>query len=261
METILKSSILVAVTMSLVGCGGAAQTISSPAPVATTLSVFGDGSGVARMTSTSSGESGTFSVMAANIQTGVNNVNNNGDSISAVDLSNVTYHSSNAYGKYFTGSATINGIAVNVESYESFSGEVGIAYIVSANANLVMVGGTTATNIPTGSYTYNGTNIIGNRDGSYAEQGTFAMSVDFSNSTAAISGSTASSTFGGTGISINTSTGNFADTGIAMTVNGGASVPASISGQFNGNGATGVTGIYHDNSNNPLTVGMFAGER
>ena len=250
---------LSAITLAvLAGCGSSNPTVTQiESRSATTVTVFSDGSGVARDIS----EDVAMVIMTGDIQSGVNNANSSGDDVNAVDVSNVSYRSSNTFGQYSSGSATINGNAVDLEVYESFSGGVYIVYAGSSSGSLIMAGGNPVSNIPTGSFTYTGNNILGNRDSSYSEDGSFSMNVNFSTGNAAISGSTANSTFGGNGISVNTSDGTFHDSGITMSVNGDPSVPATITGQFNGDGATGVTGMYHDNSSNPLTVGIFAGER
>lgn len=254
----IKISLSVITLVVLAGCGSSNPTVTQiESRSATTVTVFSDGSGVARDIS----EDVAMVIMTGDIQSGVNNANSSGNAVNAVDLSNVSYQSSNTFGQYSSGPATINGSPVNVSAYESFSGGVSIVYAGSSSGSLIMAGGSPVSNIPAGSFTYTGNNIIGNRDSSYSEDGSFTMNVNFSTGDAAISGSTANSTFGGNGISVNTSDGTFSDSNITMSTNGDPSVSATITGQFHGNGATGVTGIYHDNSSNPLTVGIFAGER
>ena len=255
MNTFSITISLLAITLvGLSGCGGATPTISTSAEV---MTVFGNGSGVARI----SDEDATGVLMGSDIQSFVNDVNSTGDEVSAADTSNVTYDHSNTFGDYFAGSATINGSPIDVIEYQSFSRDVVIVYAANNNDSIIATAGAPVTNIPTGSFQYTGTNILANRDASYSEDGSFLMNVNFSTGDAAITGSTATSTFGGTGISVNTSNGTFSDSNITMSLSGGSNRPATITGQFHGNGATGVTGIYHDNSSNPLQVGIFAGER
>ena len=193
-------------------------------------------------------------VMAANIQS------YNTDPTGVIDPAGVTYSGSNAYGDYYAGTTTLNGVPVNVVFYEDNSGQVFIGYLEGNGQNVALAGGYKVSNIPTGTYNYAGTNIIGFRDGSYFEEGTFAMGVDFANGTASLTGSTASSTIGGSGISVNTSNGTFEGNNLTLSGNG-VSTTASIYGNFHGNGATGVTGLYADNGSTPIVAGAIAGTR
>jgi len=258
MKTVVLSLSAIAL---LTACGGSGDGRSSNpvAPPPTVLSTFGDGAGVARATATENGLSLVAHVMAADIQ------NFALDYSVAFDTSGVTYQGSNAYGNSYDGYVTANGVQLYLWVFEDNTGEVVMAYASSQYENRALVGGEMVSNIPSGTYVYNGTNIIGLRDGSYFEDGTFAMNVNFGTGTASLSGSTASSTIGGTGISVNTSTGNFSGTNLTLTANDGVNsynIPATIHGSFHGAGATAVSGLYYDTfSSTPVIAGGIVGTR
>lgn len=245
----------------LTACGGSGDGSSSN-PVAappTVLSTFGDGAGVARATATENGVTVVGHIMAADIG------NYELDYSVAFDASGLSFQGSNAYGNSYDGYVTVNGSPLYLWIFEDNSGEVVMAYAANQYENRALVGGELVSNIPSGTYIYNGTNVIGLRDGSYFEDGTFAMNVNFTAGTASLTGSTASSTIGGTGIAVNTSTGNFSGTNLTLSANDGVNtynLPAAIHGSFHGNGATAVTGLYYDTfSSTPVIAGGVVGTR
>ena len=251
---------------SLAACGGSSSGSAvnpvSPPPnnssSATVIETFDDGSGVARTQTTTDGVTVVLNAMGPDIQSAVNAINSgqSGD----VNFTNETFVESNAYGDFFTADFLVNGEPVSVVLYLDANDIVTIAYGESADSNFLITGGERVTNIPSGTFTYAGTNVIGNRDGSYAEQGTFSMNVDFNARQASISGSTPSSTISGTNIAVNNSNGTFSSNAIVLGIDG---VPyqGTINGNFHGNGAVGVTGIYHENAGNPVVAGAIAGTR
>jgi hypothetical protein len=252
----------------LAACGGssdgsAANPVQSPpnttAPTQVTESVlqtFGDGAGVARATITESGETYVINLMAPDIQS------NSGDASAVFDPNGIYFVQSNNYGDFYAGRTTVNGTLIDVIIYEDNSQDVAAVYAESSGANVLGALGPEVSNIPSGSYTYAGTNIIGFRDGSYSEDGTFAMNVNFTSKAAQLTGSTASSTIGGSGISINTSDGTFTGNNLTLTESSsGLSTTATIHGNFHGSGATGVTGLYSDNASTPTIAGVIVGTR
>lgn len=251
----------------LAACGGGGTGNSSVGPTNPTvaapvvaapvvLQTFGDGAGIARAEITQNGTTVVANVMGANIQS------YSTDPTGVIDPSGVNYTGSNAYGDFYSGTTTINGTTVNVLYYEDSSQEVAGAYLVGNGENAALVLGNKVSNIPSGSYSYTGTNVIGLRDGSYLEDGTFAMNVNFDSGLASITGSTASSSMGGSGISVNSSNGTFTSNTLTLTETAsGLSTTATIHGNFHGSGATGVTGLYTDNAATPTYAGAIAGKR
>lgn len=250
--------ILVAPCLALLAaCGGSSDgSATNPTASPTVLKTFGDGAGIARIQ-----DGLVMNLMAADI----NNVTNNPDELIAIDDSGIRFLASNDYGDFYGGTVTVNGVAVDILFYEDFNGGVALGYLEGNGKNAAFAGGSQVSGIPSGSYTYNGTNFVGVRDGSAFEDGTFSMTVNFTSSTAALTGSTPTTTIGGSNISVNTSNGTFTGDTLTLTVSDGfetVTLPAAIHGNFHGAGATGVSGLYYDTYTSiPVLAGGIAGTR
>ena len=125
---------------------------------------------------------------------------------------------------------------------------------------LTLVMGETLENIPTGDFQYNGFNgLIDNSNlrTSY-EYGTFNMSVDFSIGWGTISASTANSQLVGSYI-VDTDDGSIFGSDLTLTINNSRSKSSSFYGSFHGDGATTVSGVYHENEPNPEYQGVIVG--
>jgi hypothetical protein len=264
----LRAIPVIALVTSLSACGGSSDgsavnptqppSPSVPADRATVLETFDDGSGVLRSVTTADGFTFVINGITPSVQAAVNSINSGAPA--TVDLINEQFSSSNAYGEFYTGQIIVNGEVVNGVGYADYNGIVSIVYLEGIDGTVLAAGGEKVSNIPSGTYIYNGTNVIGNRDGSYAEQGTFAMGVDFNTGQASINGSTATSTIESSNISVNNSNGTFSSNNVTIGING-TPTPGTISGNFHGNEAIGVTGVYHDNGGNPVVAGAIAGTR
>ena len=123
--------------------------------------------------------------------------------------------------------------------------------------NVAITDGDPVSNIPIGRYSYNGSNFKTAADSSFISAGTFSMSVDFSNKIGSISGTTSDITntidsrISGS-FTVNTNNGIFSGDNLTFTAYSiSSSTPsttrdASIRGSFHGNGAKGVSGVYHN---------------
>lgn len=251
MKNLIKLTLTASAVALLSACGGGGGGSSATLPKLNTLSVFGDGAGVARVEQ----DGITMHIMTGDIQ----NQSLDGPDV-AVDISNLTSIGFNQYGEFYSGPVTINGVQVNFDVYANDIGESFIMYAFSDNDDALAAFGPKVSNIPTGSYQYLGTNIIGERTGTFTEFGTFGMTVNFTNGTAAITGSTTNTAISGTGLSVNNSNGTFTGNNLTLTVSG-QSTAATIHGHFHGNGAIGISGIYHDNATTPTYAGAIAGSR
>jgi hypothetical protein len=226
---------------------------------ATLLSVFRDGSGVAQTKVTVDGQVYTGVALVQNVQAYVRDFALL-PNFAEGGLSNEVEAGSNAYGTFYTATADINGTPIDLVFYQSDAGDLQFT-IADDGLNLDFdANGPRVSNIPSGTYTYVGTNALVARNGSGAEDGTFTMTVDFDRRVAAINASTPSSSLSGSGIAVNTSNGTLSGSNLDLSVDG-ASSKATINGNFHGDGATGVTGIYHDNAPNPSVAGLIAGTR
>ena len=264
----------------LSGCGGGGTSVgggggtfdelptSEPDEVQTSaivLDEFGDGGGIARVSTTSDGQTIVQTLIASDIVVGTNEINANGLPQTAVDLAGLTFNRSNQYGDFYSGNITINGITTFVDVYEDSRTNVFAIGGLQEGEVYASLLGDAPSNIPSGSFIYNGTNFTSYRNGDFPEVGTFTMNVDFTAGTAALSGSTDTTAIGGTGIVVNTSNGTFTDgpnTVLTFTDSGfQTTYDALIDGSFHGSGATGVTGIYTDAGVTPEIVGLIAGSR
>ena len=151
----------------------------------------------------------------------------------------------------------------------------------SANAlmisnNIAITNGDPVSSIPVGRYTYNGTNLMTSTVSPSIDEGSFSMSINFSNETGTISGTTndrdirTSSRISGN-FNVDTSNGTFSGNNLTFTryftylTNISPSInDASIHGSFHDSGAKGVSGIYYNtySTNLPPTwYGAIIGAR
>ena len=245
----------VVVVSACSGGGGGSDVSSNATPSVEVLETFSDGSGVARVADDSGDVNVTGNVLASNINSYQIDPN------SVADLSSLSYDFSNEFGDFYRGPITINGTRVGAIAYEDNATGAVALYAENSFNNALVVAGEEIASVPSGTFTYQGTNIYGNRDGSDIAYGTFTLEADFNGGTGALSGSTPRSTIGGE-IDINTSTGEFSGDSLSLTddlrITTGS---ARINGNFHGSGATGVTGIYTENAANPSTAGAIVGSR
>jgi hypothetical protein len=261
METRRVSAL--ALTILVSGCGGssdgtAVNPTQPPPDRAVVLETFADGSGVFRSVTTADGFTFVANGIAPDVQTAVSQINSGAPA--ATNIINQQFDSSNAYGSFYTGRINVNGVVLNAIAYADYYGIVTMVYAEGLGQNVLLSGGEQVSNIPSGTYNYTGTNIIANRDGSYGEQGTFAMGVNFNTGQASISGITPSSTIDSSNISVDNANGTFSSDDVRIGING-SPTQGTISGNFHGNGAIGVTGVYHDNLGSPTVIGAIAGTR
>ena len=266
MHKLSQATTLLSAVVLITACGGGGGGTSATlaGPSTSVLATFGDGSGVARVLATFGDGSGVAEIVNdgyvfVGMVPDVNSVGS-GPTV-ATDLSGVTHSSSNAYGDFYTGTAVINGISVSTTAFVDTTANTAILYVFNSNTSVLVAGGEAVSSIPQGTFKYVGTNGLGRRDGTYSETGTFAMTVDFTNGSAALSGSTNTSTVAAIGISVNSSIGTFQSRDVEIRLGGGSPIIGSIYGNFHNAGATGVSGIYHDNAPNPSYAGAIAGHR
>ena len=151
---------------------------------------------------------------------------------------------------------------------------VGVAIVPGINEQGIMViaAGTEVSNIPTGEFDYEGANFVAlipqgeNIDGYYGSfkatvdfaAGKGSINADFENDPAIIDGD----------FTVDTATGIFVGKKLELDYNGqddklaGTSVTSvTIHGNFHGDGATGMTGIYTENVPEPDFIGAIAGQQ
>ena len=254
MHKLSKAATLVSAAILITACGGGGGGGSSATlagPSTSVLTTFGDGSGVAKIVNGGN----VFVGMGADVAS-----LGTGPTV-ATDLSGLLLNSSNANGDLYTGTAVVNGISVSTTVFVDTTSNTTILYTFNNTGSVLAAGGAAVSSIPQGTFRYVGTNGFGRRNGTRTETGTFAMTVDFTNGSAALSGMTNTTTVAATGISVNSSTGAFQSSNVNIRFDGGSPIAGSIYGNFHNAGATGVSGVYHDNALNPIYAGAIAGHR
>lgn len=265
----MKIKILILSSLSFLaacgGGGGGGNSVSIPtAPQqnTTVLRVFSDGSGIARTEVTKNDKVIVANVISPNIQNykpapgGILDTDGN-----LVSENNFTLIDKDHYGEYYAGTGEIDGQEVNVLVYLDNARQLEAGFIEGSGNSAGYVGGEKISGIPIGKHSYEGSNIFIARDGSYLDTGgRFSMNVDFDNKSASIIGSTEASSISGSTISVDVNEGSFKGDDLLLNV-AGSEFKAIINGNFHGNGATGVTGIYTDSAANPTVAGVIAGTR
>ena len=139
----------------------------------------------------------------------------------------------------------------------------------------LLIIGSVVNNLPNGELSYNGTNLLAVRDDNQENYlGEFLIQVDFARGTGRITEANTNqsdtaiqySNLSGNLI-VNTGTGTFNGNELDLIVNpmgddsAREELKVTIYGSFHGNGAVGVTGLYHDNADSPEYIGAIVGAR
>lgn len=252
----------VPVVMLLAACGGGSSAISNnPTANYSTVKVFSDDAGVARVVSTDG-------VQGYVIVPDVASVVSTANSLTAEDLANVQVSDFpvvqvlNSNANLRQGAMTVEGQVANVTAIEDLGGEAAAFFIeFPGYANALIVSGTQPVSIPTGAYQYQGTLGTGVRNVNNAqpEFGAFTLDANFAAQSFNINGSTLSDTLSGSGV-INNSIGTINSNNLALTTSG-ENRSATLYGQFHGNAASSVSGVFHSNENTPVYAGFIVGSR
>lgn len=252
------------------GCGGGGTSTTLPVATAAVLETFGDGGGVIRVTEPDADPSLAVSAISSSTGATVRTVRiANANSAAAafnesdflVDFDDLNVFLTDSLGDYYSGTATIAGQTATISAFKDRTAGTTIISAYDGSDKTVIASGTAVSNIPSGTYTYNGTNLVARMDNSWQARGTFTMNVDFGAGTGTLSGnSTGTVTSINGSVSINTTTGEYSGTGLTI-VSPDGTTNAKIYGSFHGNGATGVSGIYFEDATTPLINGAIVGAR
>lgn len=281
-----KAYFIAPVLLAVSACSGGQSIANDPEALdsatdgvsASLLSEFSDNAGVVRATARENGETTVIHAMVPEARAMVATMNSDHyRANSDVRLQHSEEIGRNEYGTFYQGDLSVNGRQVSGIGYEDADSSVVIAYVEDGSQNYLFTAGDGVSDIPNGTYTYRGTNVIGYRDGTAAEDGTFEMKVDFGRGRAEISASTPDTSWidsdtmetgtepgtfmTGENIQVDVQSGTFSSETVKIGQKGGSSTDGSLHGSFHGRGATGVTGIYHDNAPTPSIAGAIAGNR
>jgi len=262
---------LVVSAILLGGCGGGGTSTTLPVATAAVLETFGDGGGVIRVIEPDADPSLAVSAVVPSDRATVRTVRiANADSAAAafsksdflIDFEDLTVFLTDSLGDYYSGTATIAGKTATISAFKDRTAGTTIISAYDGTDKTVIASGTSLSNIPSGTYTYNGTNLVARMDNSWQARGTFTMNVDFGAGTGTLSGSSIGTTVTSINgsVTIDTSTGYYSGTGLTIVSPDGTS-NAKIYGAFHGDGATGVSGIYFEDATTPLINGAIVGAR
>lgn len=264
-----KQTALLVVTaaLALSACGGSGDgSAANPLVSYNTVKVFSDGAGVARGVGADGSRVEIIApdiaeIVAASKNVTQQDVENILSTLDPNDFPIVQVLNTNA--NLRQGALTIDGIVMNVTIFEDLGGNSeAITLDVPNYGSALLTGGQPLGSVPTGSFVYSGTLGIAPRSFSQTpsvELGAFTLDANFNSGTFDFSGSTASNTMSGSGL-INISNGQISANNIGMTTNG-TNRTASMYGNFRGDTAQGVSGVFHTNEANPTHSGGFAGSR
>ena len=255
MKTKLFASLPVLAFLAACG-GGGGSGVSF-----TTLSVLGNGDGIARGVTNTGEEALFYSPDVAVVVAGAN-------AASSSDIANVRFSdfpitSQSGNARIRSGTSTTDGITINVtglEDVRTSDAAVIFMHLLAGYSDISMVTGTSYANAPSGSYTYNGTQATTSRNTiAPGATGSFTMVADFGQSTFQYNG-----TSGGVGVSgsgaLDTANGRFATSGLSVT-SGSSSYGGTMHGLMHGSGASATSGVFHTSGSSPAYTGAFVGSR
>lgn len=252
------------------GGDGAPVTPEPPAPGAWQVTAFADGAGLFRVV-----EGGQRSVVltsdAAGFGAGEAGVLLDRRTLRVIGRGrgHVTYQAE------FTDAAGRRGVAVlHRRDPDGGIGDCGIGCGAVSLAHLRVPGegrwrmetaGPAATRLPRGSHSYRGLHLVGFTGDSGLQEGTFTMSVDFARGRAEFDARSPDFEIRAADIAIDRGTGAFSSGALQIVgLEGGPTggpTGGTIRGSLHGRGATGVSGIWHQNAAAPEVFGGFAGTR
>ena len=241
--------------LTLTACGGGGTSSVSFA----TLSVLGNGDGIARATA---GDGSQVLIYTPEVAETVASAN----STSSSDLVNLSASdfpitAQSEYVVVRTGTFTSEGYTFNVTGVEDVStSNAAVVFIEMPSGfnDISMVGGTKYRNAPRGGHYYVGTQMSTYRNsiapGSY---GTFAIYADFDKKVFGYSGSSGNLEVNGAG-ALDTANGRFATSDLTVTA-GSSTYGGTMHGMLHGSGATATSGVFHTSGYSPLYTGAFVG--
>ena len=252
-------------TFALSACGGGGGSLdigsSSPEVRFQAVRVFSDGSGVAVGTS-DDGSKGMVLAPEIGAIVAIDSSSSNNDDLD-IELEDFPIIGSTANAIIRQGAISSDGITQNLLIYETGNGEDGFAFVTMPEYGIeyYLTGGETLYNVPSGSFTYRGNQMIkGYRSSSGFDQvGTAEISIDFDNETFEYIGQTQTTNLTGSGI-LEPSQGRFTDASATLNV-GTQQFDASIHGLLHGYGASSATGVIHSNESTPRYSGAFVAKK
>lgn len=245
MQKIAIGTIL-ALTVS--GCGGSTTGTTS----FQTMTVFSDDAGVAKGTRT---DGRRMYYMAPNIVTDVAVSNESGPSPSNLDISSFPIVQREQ--GYNLRQGAIDGFNVIIaEKIGSDKASIASLYDNSTNALAVSTGALTGN--PTGTQTYRGLYVVGQRATNWAETGSVTLEANFDSGSFSINASSDDTTLSGSGF-VEVSSGQVSASNLQFTLDSG-SYSATTLGLIGGADGSEIVGLWYtnDSDRDPDFAGGFA---
>lgn len=262
-----KAATIFAASCALAACGGGSGSADSnggpsapPTANYSALTAFADGGGVGRGVDEDGGQ---LVFIGPDITEAIAQLNDQSqDDLADIDIEDfpiVQVFDNDA--NLREGAISVEGFTFNVTIVEDAGGQAGIFLFEDPGfSNILMAGGTGVGSLPAGTFTYSGTLATGLRSANpQAEFGEFVLLADFNSGNFDFDGATLSDTVSGSG-TIDSSSGTIASNNMEMNTSG-VERSATMYGQFHGNQAESVSGVFHSNEPTPVYAGGFAGSR
>ena len=189
------------------------------------------------------------------------------------DTSTLTAGTNAFTATYRSGNVSIASTNTPTRVFIDRSGEADLRVVGAAAADsdyTIVASGSVLSGSPTGTYNYVGVHVGKTRAiNEDPQRGRFTMSAAFTTSSGTSSGTISNYSGVAAGHTLTTSAsgtvnltdGTFSVTNASYTPSGGSATAASIYGQFHGDAARAVSGLWHTNGDTPLASGGFVGNR
>lgn len=263
-NTQISTMLATTAVLALAACGGSSTSSSMNFVDIDNQNIaktFADGSGILRVKATADGVTDTSSIFAPNYRTYNTNTGILPVDVDAAGVEVISFSDGfTQYGEYGQVNYRYNGSLNTMFIYVTDSEDAGVILVEGPLAHAASSFGPEIISLPNGSFTYRGDIFTKSRSETGIEEGTFFLIANFTTRTATIEAQTATTQLSGTNLLIN-STGEISGANLTMSVPGQTSTSAGLEGNFHGQGARGVSGIYYNNSSNPTHIGAFAGTR
>jgi len=251
---VMKKFVLFACVCGLSACGGGGGSVDLDFK---TMTIFSDGAGIAKGTAANGGK---LYYMAPNIVADVAASNAAGpvESVNILD-----YPIVDRAAGYNIRQGADDQLGMNVLVAEKIgTGEGSVVYLYDNFQDALAVAAAPLNGVPSGTHTYTGLYVVGQRGTGWAEMGDFTLAANLDNQTFSISGSSADTSLTGSGY-LETSTGSVSSSSLVFADVDFGSYTATTIGTLGGDNAADVVGLWYTNDADadPDFAGGYSGSR
>ena len=247
----------------LTACGGSSggsSTTVSPTPISysgSTLKVFAaeaGGAGVGRIIASNGKE---MVMIAPNIVAEIAAANSVDLGGGAVDIS--TYPIAQVKHGYNVRTGVYSGFNV-IATEKIGTNQASIVYFYNSTSDAIATGVTRPISMPSGTVSYNGIYVVGNRGSTWSESGAASINVDFNNNTFSLGAVSTDTTLSGTG-AIDNANGRISSNNLSFTDAVMGNYTASTAGNIGSTNGENITGVWYTNDTAPDFAGAYAVHR